>query len=411
MKKIILISSGVLFILLLAGIWLYLLFYGPPETVDDVFSDFSFGGDAPVVEPEPTTESDTEPASEIETDASREQNPLRQITSAAVAGKTILETNTNNLEGAATSSNERVSTTIRYVEAGTGHVYDYDLHQSERTRISSVTIPEARQAYISPGGSYIIVESRNQLRLIEINDDDTVSPPQELSFTVENAKITRDNFLVYTNSAPDGTTGYAYNLETNTERVLFSTPMRYMAVSWGTLPDSQHIIYPRPADSLVGYAYRITPGQNQSERLPISGYGLTLLHYGNNIFYSTISSPDNPHARTGYSHNMESRDTRRLTNIIVPEKCTYSEYHERLWCANDSSQETSLSNWYKGTATYSDSLWSIDTGFGSSRHQINPMRAAGRSIDVAGFHTQNNQPIFLLTNKIDRALWVHDPTL
>ena len=408
MKKTLLIIGGILFILVLLGIWLYLLFFGAPENVDDVFSDFSSGGDAPVVEPEPN-DGDREPVSEdATTDVSTAvQNPLRQITTEPVIGKQIISIESTE-EEAATSTNAQMF--IRYAEAGTGHVYDYDPQTSERVRISSATIPEANNAYISLDGTYVVIESQNQLQLITV-DDTEASSPQELSFTADNPHITEDNIFVYTNRTADGTTGYAYNLETGTLETLFTTPMQWVTVSWGLQHDSQHIIYSRPADSLIGYAYHVTPYQSEHKRLPIAGFGLTLLHNDGKVYYSTVSDPNNPADRTSFVYDTATSETVRLANTIVPDKCVFSEYHERLWCANDSSQETSLSSWYKGTATYSDSLWSTDPRLGSSRHQINPMRAAGRSIDVAGFHTQNNQPIFLLTNKIDRALWLHDPTL
>ena len=108
MKNPLLITIGLVLIVLVLGVWLYLLFFGTPDTADEVFSDLGFdiaSQPVNVVAPEIPAASDTF------VDTAGEK--LRQITTRPVAGFVSFFSSSTDL--------------VRYAERGTGHIYELNI--------------------------------------------------------------------------------------------------------------------------------------------------------------------------------------------------------------------------------------------------------------------------------------------
>jgi hypothetical protein len=146
MKKLLLIL-GVVLILLLGAAWAYVFIYGVPENAEEIFGRFDRAGDAPVF-------TGDENSGDIDVgDRSDGMNEgvvsrLRQLTTRPVAGAIFTP------EG------------IRYVERGTGHVYQIDLVSGGERMVSGTTLQRTIRAIFSPNGNYVALTNgaRNDQR-------------------------------------------------------------------------------------------------------------------------------------------------------------------------------------------------------------------------------------------------------
>lgn len=384
MKKTIIIVAGAIFLLLLVGVWAYLFFVGTPESVDDVFSDFNFGGEpAPIT----TTEDDADPVDDnIDNDDTAPRNALSQLTTTPVAGFTFLDTN-------ASSS----ATELMYVESGTGHVYHYHLDDQQRTRVSNKTIPATRNAYIDTDGQYTVIETPEQLQILPIGEG-TSTDATTLEGDYQNLYLSADDTLYYTQTDTTGTTAYRYDVATGNTTTLFSAPMQAVRVLWND--NGSHHLYNTTAETLRGHLYRVDG--NTLRRTPIAGRSLEVI-YGpetGSFIYTTQANQDMP-VSTYWSPEGEQR----LSGFARPEKCTVA--NEQTWCAFAVTDTTNVTAWYRGNHSFADNLWEIDHISGSSRLLVNFTNVGGREIDVDDIKINHTASDFLLRNKRDGYLWTY----
>ena len=119
MNKPIFIIIGALIILVLIFIWVYLLFFGTPKTVTEVFTDFGGSSETVIDQNNNIDLATTSDNTVINT----ERKKLRQLTTKQVAGfSEIDEPITASLPS------------LYYVEMGTGHVYSIQLETGEEKR-------------------------------------------------------------------------------------------------------------------------------------------------------------------------------------------------------------------------------------------------------------------------------------
>ncbi len=240
MKKA-LIILGTLIILLAIGFWIYVLVYGTPQAVSDIFARFGTGSDGDPVFVPPDDDGVVDVGGE---DTETDRVALRQLTTNAVAGAAFIENG------------------IRYVERGTGHVYEIDLQSGAERLISGTTIPRTMRAVFSGGGDRLAItaESEGALitrvgSLVQSGDGDGslegISLPlgaSDIGFSEEGVEV------FYREETVNGSVGRAYNLLTRESRTLFEIPLRDVRVLWG----SPLYVFTTPTAAQTGYLYTVS---------------------------------------------------------------------------------------------------------------------------------------------------------
>jgi hypothetical protein len=390
MKKT-LIIIGTLVILLAIGFWIYALMYGTPQTVSDIFARFGSGDEDPVfVPPEDEGPIDVGSGGEgIEKDA------LRQLTTNAVAGAAFLEN------------------AIRYVERGTGHVYEINLQSGEERLISGTTIPRTMRAVFSSAGDRlaVIAESEGVLvtrvgSLVESGDGDGsllgVSLPigaRDIGFSDDGSEV------FYREETANGSVGRAYNFETLLSRTVFETLLRDVRVLWG----SPLYLFTTPTAAQTGYLYRVE-GDTLSY-VTSGGKSLMAFRYKGGVGVTKESEEGlvSTSLRTG-----EVRPEPIPVVSLITEKCAAVQNATgTLACASPLSFDTRYTypdDWYKGIVSFSDVLFWIDTEEGSVKVLSALEEASGRLIDVESIGTDPSGTLIYFVNKIDQTLWMFDTT-
>lgn len=390
MNRPLIITIGIVFILIVSGLWVYLLFFGTPEDPDEIFTNFGFDitpqettiTPPPIIEPPVTTIDTTSEA-------------LRQLTTRPVAGFAF---------GTGSSSNS-----VLYAERGTGHIYEIDLTTGIESPLSRTTLPQVAEAVFSPSGQTVALTSytRYSTSVFVGTIGEAVNLSGiELPPGARNISFSSDTDVLYTITQNGTTIGYRHNIETFSRSEVFSFNFSNLDVAWG--PDLEKIyLSTKPAHDLEGHIY--TTENNILTPVAQSAFGLSALFSNSHIIltsaHSGIYTSD---ARSPENVNFN------LPVLALKEKCVFDTFATTvLWCAAPlSTNETGfVENWYKGVRDSEDHLWFIDIQKGEAQLYADFKGLSGRLIDVSAITMSAAGDALSFTNKRDHTLWLYDLTV
>lgn len=386
MKRTYFIVGAGIILSILVGFWVYSFLYGSPTNNDSFFTNLGiFGQDNSVPVVTPDTLPEESPTIDVTND------PLRQLTTRPVVGMRALAVGSTTL--------------MRYVEAGTGHIYDIDLATGRESRISNISVPVASEAAISPQGDYVAIRSgynnQNELLLINLtnreNPTSIVLPNQVESFT-----FAFNNELLFTEFSLGQTEGKGYLPSTGATRRLFTAPFTAHNMAWSNSSTTNHIIYTKPAASMLGYAYEITAGGLR--RLTQSGYGLAVTQSNGVRFIGQQNNGT-------YITDIVDKDGKsfRSPGAIIPEKCVAGARRaDNYFCTGPFELRDSNfpDSWYKGSLVLDDYIWEARRG--GATLLVYPLRSIGRSLDITNITLSPDEKMVYFTNKIDKTLWLYE---
>jgi len=287
--------------------------------------------------------------------------------------------------------------TFRFVESGTGHIYQADSSGVE-TKLSGTTFPGARSAVWSKEGTRVAITREVDGAALETFNG-VVQKNDAGAMTLEGAVVpgTISNVaynesgdtLYYTRINSLGVTeGVAQNLKTQKTQILFSSPIHDSFVSW----EPTIIVTTKPTAALPGFAYtkdnaRITDGMN----------ALSTKELGSAVLFSGLSGTSLS------SWLVVGGRSVALSRGVIPEKC--DRVDSSLVCALPSSFEEASypDQWNRGEVSYNDSLWLFDMSTGSSTLLLDFEAATQKQIDVRSITVVNHG--YLLEGKSDDSLW------
>ncbi|MDC1205591.1 hypothetical protein N8083_01965 [Candidatus Pacebacteria bacterium] len=385
MKKSLVITIGVILILIVLGIWGYLLFFGTPSNSNDIFANLGFGNK--VVEPSDTLAT---PPENTTTQIDVRKNPLQQLTTKPVAGFGFVGSS---------------SDLIRYVERGTGHIFEINLTSGIEKQISLTTIPKVVEAVFSDSGTSVaLITENNYTRDIVAGVIDEVANSVNFISLPEHSfepAFILDTVLHFAVTAENGTTGYELDITTATPVKIFTILLRDVAIVWSA--DETHV-YNRPTTLYKGSLYSVDSvltTQTSGEYGFVGG--VTDTHYlGSAIVDDTLDS---------YALDRISKERIPLPITYIPEKCIPTKLTASiLWCASpfESPNESFIEDWYKGIVQSPDLLWLVDVELGEAELHSIFLEESGRLIDVdrISIDVFGLAPIF--RNKVGNTLWIYD---
>lgn len=391
MNRPLFLGIAAVLVIILVAVWGY-IFLAAPETNQNQtqsFGELQFADTDTVVLPTQSAESVTSVTTQTTNNAS-----VRQITTTPVAGFTEPYT--------ASSSS---TTVLRYVEAGTGHIYDVDLETGNEVRVSGTTIPLTQHAAITPDGATVLFSATpegSQTQTIGTVTTDNTLSNTAFPERAENIYTTSNGDIVYTTTDTNSTLARAYDPQTNSTRTLFTIPFREATVQWGSDSDGPHLVHPHAAATLPGMVYSYTNGVGT--RVPVDGFGLSAVG-GDTIIYSTVTG--NSYTSTGYTADR----TLPLPITVIPEKCVFSPTLTSTAICGATLQDyrnTLPDSWYRGETVMSDGLWQVRPGSGSASLLSNIQNETGQTVDIINPQFNYDGTRLYFQNKIDQTVWVYD---
>ncbi len=383
MKKPLLIGLGIGILLLVTGLWAYLFVYGTSETADEVFGRFGIGNNS--------SEGENIPPKETDVDGDYLGNTaLRQLTTRPVAGAIV------------------VNNALRFIERGTGHLYEIPLPQGVETLISNTTIPQTVEAIFSPTGERVVIvteeDEQNEMNVATLIYDGEIGNRLEgvsLPRTASNPAWQDSDTLLYLLPTANGAAGYTYSLLERKSTTRFTIPLRDVEVLWG----NNDYIYTTPTAHQFGHLYRVgsgtlhymTDGKEGLVAIPYAG-GMVITHTVNDTVVSRGLGD------TQYEPPI----------VLMREKCVADQNaSSTLYCAAPSGEITGVfpDDWYKGEVSFADILWKINMEEQSATVLSNFLSESGREIDVSQIGMDKRGIYIYFINKNDGTLWLFDTTI
>jgi len=322
---------------------------------------------------------------------------LWKITDDPVAGSQwVNQTNRNN-------------DVIRFVKQETGHVFSANPNTRETTQLTDVTVPQVKQALISPDGRRIVLrylDDNNTIQTynatLQQSESDTDVP-----YTLEGAFLAPNIYrismspdgsrLFYLQEQNDRSVGVLHDLETNQRNQIFTSEVSRWRTQF-TQNDSVTVFTP-PADDTTGFAYRIDTATGQQEKIT-DATGLTVKENTDESAYLQTSQ-DNE----GVFETTVVGSSEEFSINTISDKCFW-ESSNIVFCGVPDEQTTnSVTAWYQGRMNYNDNLYLLNTESGSqdqllSRDQINQASADMTSIGVNQSFTE-----LIFTDRTSGDLW------
>ncbi len=379
-----LIISGILIIVLVLSVWVYLLLFGAPKNIEGVFSNFNQG----------------------ETVVFKEEQQKTVVTENIIPTEQILRKLTNK----PTASAVFMENKIRYIERGTGYVYDIDIQSGEEIQITNTTIPRVVEAVFSKSGNKVAMTAETEggtatmVGTITKNDIgvgviEGVSLPnnsKEIQFSASGLEIF---YLVKTDY---GSTGYSYNITEQVQTTLFSVPLSDINVIWG----DEIYVYTKPSNKQFGYIYIV--GENKMSYVTPGKIGMTAKMLNNKLFIS------NTYEKSIETYMLDDFGPRKTALRLFLEKCTQNNTStSSIYCTTPTSITSGNypDDWYKGLVSFSDSFWNFNLNENSGELKSNFFDLSGEKIDVIKLENSPDGRYVYLINKNDDSLWLYDTTL
>ena len=390
MNRALIITSGIVIIILVLGVWIYLILFGTPEKGGEIFTNLGFEisqQDTTITPPAPNQPLDTL----VDTQS---EGALRQLTTRPIAGFAFASTSNG--------------TAVRYIERGTGHLYEINLTSGIETLLSGTTVPKVSEAVFSPNANTVALTSytNNQSNIFvgTLGSNNNLTGIS-LQPGAENISFSMDNEVLYTISANGTTLGYRHNMDTLTQTEVFSMNYSNLDVGWGNGLETTYLAT-KPSQELEGFIYTVI--NNIVTPATFSAYGLSALFDTNYILTTFIR--DGAYVSSVVSADGIARD---LPILALKEKCVFSENNANyLWCAAPIANISTsfVEDWYKGITTSNDSLWQVNIASQSAQLYATPEILTGRTIDVQNIAISSTGTLLTFTNKSDQTLWLFDTT-
>lgn len=331
---------------------------------------------------------------------------LRQLTEGPVAG--VVATTTKD------------GSVARYIERSTGHVYDAVLDTSEKIRVSNTTFPRIQEVLWFPGAEGVVLRYFDDH--LEKAETFTGNIKKELSTSTDASPYTLDGIfldpgirtiavsaaekkVVYI--APAGTpkTFITVKADGTGKTQIFSTPVAEWLVQW--FSRDSLALTTKPSGTTVGYMYTLpAAGGSLTKRLG-GRLGLTTLvsPKGDRSIFSEVAGGTITLGAVQFTSGSETT----LPVATLSDKCVWSVLHPTIaYCGVPRAIPggTYPDDWYTGTVSFSDDLWSIDTEKGFASLVVSTTDYTQAGIDAVDLSLSKNEDSLVFKNKKDASVWV-----
>jgi len=325
---------------------------------------------------------------------------LRKISTTEVSGAAILGLGS--------------STTIRYTEKVSGHVYETNIERGNLKRISNTTIPKTQEVIFANNGQETInrylrddgvtIESFSMKIPQNVEDEQDT----ESTFLPENIGqlITSPDYekIFYIRTSSSGSIGTISNPDGSRKNQILESPFNEWLAFW---PNLKEIILTTKASSRIpGFAYSLNINNSTFTKILGNINGLTTLMSPDGKFI-LYNSSDNRNISL-YLYNLDNKNHEKIALDTLPEKCVWGVNSENIYCGIPSivSLGEYPDEWYQGLTSFSDDIWKINTQTGFIDLLSIPEDVEIDGIDLINPILSEDNKYLIFTNKKDDYLWL-----
>jgi hypothetical protein len=360
--------------------------------------------------------------------------------------------------GGFVASTTASSTFVRFVDRGTGYIYDMNVASATPINISNTTVPLVYDSYwngnamsgvfryIKEGGDnitnfYVQLKStaapidtssstkKTNNKQVGTSTATTSIPIQPIQQTTQQtlgqtpfelrgtyfpgniisaAVSPKGNQLFTIENVNGNGVGFISNLDGSGSNQIFSTPLDQVNAFWPTA--STLMMSTRASAGSNGYLYSINVKTgNMSEVLGgVAGLSVLPNPSAQIILYSDLSSSGN---LVTSLYNIKTSSSQDLPFVTLADKCVWSKQNPLdLFCAVPTSVPVGgyPDAWYEGTASTIDRILEIDTDTGSVHMVSDLTKDANTPIDAEWLALDQSERFLYFVNKKDLSLWSVD---
>jgi hypothetical protein len=413
-KKILLIIG----ILVIIGVAAFLIFSSKPalkegeSRVGFSIRDFlPFGNSSNSETTSSTTNNETNEGENnlLSTPTNQPVPRLRKISSEPVAGAVIFNVGSTSL--------------VRFVEKGTGNVYEARSDSVAITRLTNTTIPKIVRAFWLPNASGFLAQTLlPDSEMIETNfvklSKNTASTTNEsltpfsaiigkLPTGIKEIAVKPDSTKIFYYTVSSGSSDwFISNPDGTSSNLVLSHPLTEWLPKW--ISANQIIMQIKGSSETVGYSYSfdaqnktlkkigteavglsVNVNADASLSLVSSGGGIPVLHVINNKDVSSVGKADNVSSLA--EKCVWLKDKNPSVICAVPDQIPKGNYPDI---------------WYKGLVSTEDYIEKIDIN-NNVFYDISYLSSeSGQKIDVVDLSISPDETHLIFRNKIDGYLWM-----
>lgn len=384
-KKILILLIGV--VILLAAVGAVWYFYGGDENVSDEGISGFISNFFPSSE-DREINGDLFPSGGGVSPGANESANLVQLAQSAVSGLAT------------------ASTSIRYIEKATGHIFEINPDGQNRNRISNTTILKSFESfwaldgkslvvrYLEDSGDYFI--ARNFSGSISGESLEGIFLPNDLKAITASPM---ENKIFYLVPSGDTNIGMTADFLNEKKKQAMTTPFGEFNVSW----PSQNIIsfVTKPSSEIEGHLYFLN--------LKTGGFDNII---GNIRGLTALVSPDA--GKILYNQSSGNRISAKIFDIskktdvelglnVFSDKCVWSKKEKSvIYCGapNSLPQADYPDEWYQGLVSLNDSIWKINLESGETI-----LIGADTGMDIINPILTPDENYFVFINKKDNTPW------
>jgi len=390
-KKTIIISAIIIIlILMIGGVW---LFYRnkPAEEIPAIISGlFPSAG-------EKNIQGLTGPSGNEELPSGQNQNQV-------LKQGNLIQLSSNAISGAAGAS-----TTVRYIEKSTGHIYEINPDGQNRQRLSNTTILKTFESFWSLAANKLIIRyfeesSVVQNSLLSVKTfSSTISTTTQGIFlpqSITSVTVSPNEDKIFYLISTEGTTmGISANFENKNQKNIFNSSFGEFNVSW---PKNDMItLLTKPSAFSEGFFYSLNPQTGKLGKIigEIKGLTALLSSDGTRVIYS---ESNNKSLETKI-FNLKQQTSSDFDLKTLPEKCVWSKSNKDIvYCAvpDNFPQGDYPDDWYQGLVSFKDSIWQKNFSTGETNILISET-----NVDVINPFLTKDENYLIFTNKENNTLW------
>ena len=413
-KALYTITTIIILALIAAGIY-YWFFYSkvPPQNTDGNNIDTGFNpltnGGLPGNNGNQTGNNDNvDNTNNNQTNNAEFKLPkLRQISSAPVAGYI--------------ASSTASSSVVRFVDRGTGHVYEANNISESITKISNTTLPKIYEAYSNKNGTNFLfrylkndsdIVSNFYAELRKTGTSTTETPfeikGKFLSPDIKQVVVspTGDKVFTWNIESGDGV-GYISSFDEKTKIKVSNIPFTQVNIDW---PENNTLIVStKPSAIASSYVYSIDTknGVYKSLISGIKGLSAKVSHDGLNI----LNSFKNNDSVITSILNIKNGSSQEVIFRTLADKCIWSNIKkDDVFCAVPTEIPDAVypDDWYMGKVSFIDQIWHLNTTTGEVRLLANLLQLSNKAIDATDLSLDPKENTLYFINKEDLNLWALD---
>lgn len=317
--------------------------------------------------------------------------------------------------------------TTRYIERGLGHIYETPLSSYVETRIVNETRPRIAEAFFGNNSKSVAVRYLDEAygtefiatRVLNLVAGDVgVSATSSSPVFFKTEEVFLPDFIPFMAVAEDNTDSVFYLLNTLTSSAgtLANTKGAGMAIfssfftEWLPQFPNQNLITltTRPASNVPGYFFFLDTKTKALTKVldGINGLTTKTSRDGKLALYS-MTRDEMPNL---FVYDVAKKESRELYRRTLPEKCAWSAKEATVaYCAIPDTLEkaTYPDQWYRGTVSFSDTMWKIDVATGRVEKVFAPADYRAPTMDIINPILSSDDSYLLFMNKMSGTPWVY----